>query len=270
VFFITVACGILSGFHGSQTALIGRTIKKESEGRTVFYGSMILEGLIAMAWAAGAMVLFNRAKLDETGLALASGAALNADTTAMVGIISREFMGKFGGLLAIIGVIVLPITSGDTAFRALRLQLAERFNIDQQSAQKRIGLSVALFIPAIAILIFAKSNANGFNILWRYFGWANQTLAVFALGMASVYLAVHKKNYWIAFIPALFYTFIVFSYILHADIGFNLDTLLGLTKTNPHNYTASFIVGGLFTALYGWLVWNRMHKSKEDLTTYLE
>ena len=165
---------------------------------------------------------------------------------------------------------MLPITSGDTAFRALRLQLAERFNIDQQPAKNRVSLSIALFIPAIAILVFAKTNENGFNILWRYFGWSNQALAVFALAMASIYLAAHKKNYWIAFIPALFYTFIVFSYILHADIGFNLDTLLGLTKNNPENYTASFIVGGILTLLYAWLVWNRMHKSKEDLTTYLD
>jgi carbon starvation protein CstA len=188
----------------------------------------------------------------------------------MVGIISREFMGKFGGLLAVIGVIVLPITSGDTAFRALRLQMAERFNIDQKPVKNRVLVAIALFIPAIAILVFAKTNANGFNILWRYFGWANQTLAVFALGMTSVYLAAHKKNYWISFIPALFYSFIVFSFILHADIGFNLDKILGLTKDNPHVYTASFILGGIITVLYGWLVWNRMHNSKENLLTYEE
>jgi carbon starvation protein CstA len=268
VFFITVACGILSGFHGSQTALIGRTIEKESQGRTVFYNSMLMEGAIAMAWAAGAMVLFNRASLDEAGTALTAGAALNTGATLMVGKISREFMGNFGGLLAIIGVIVLPITSGDTAFRALRLQMAERFNIDQKDPAKRAGLAAVFFVPAIAILIFAKTSPNGFNILWRYFGWANQTLAIFALGMASVYLAVHKKNYWIAFIPALFYCFIVFSFILHADIGFNLDKLLGLTKDDPNNYTASYILGAIITVLYGWFVWKRMHNAKEDLLTY--
>jgi carbon starvation protein CstA len=268
VFFITVACGIMSGFHGSQTALIGRTIEKEKQGRTVFYTSMIMEGAIAMAWAVGAMVLFNRAALNEAGDALIAGAALNHNTTKMVGVISREFMGNIGGLLAIIGVIVLPITSGDTAFRALRLQLAERFKIDQSSAAKRISLSIAIFIPAIVILVFAKTNANGFNILWRYFGWANQTLAVFALGMTSVYLAQHKKNYWISFIPMLFYTFIVFSYILHADIGFNLDKLLGLTKNDPHNYLASYILGAIIAVLYGFYVWKRMHSTTEDLTSY--
>ena len=226
VFFITVACGILSGFHGSQTALIGRTIEKEKQGRHIFYTSMIIEGAIAMAWAAGAMVLFNMAQVNEAG-ELVAGAALNHNTTRMVGIISRHFMGNIGGLLAIIGVIVLPITSGDTAFRALRLQVAERFNIDQGPYAKRMGLAVALFLPAIAILVWAKTNASGFNILWRYFGFANQALAVFALGMSSVYLAVHKKNFWVAFIPMMFYTFIVSSFIFHADIGLNLDTRPG-------------------------------------------
>lgn len=268
VFFITVACGILSGFHGSQTALIGRTIEHEKQGRHIFYTSMILEGAIAMAWAAGAMVLFNMAMPNEAGDALAAGAALNHNTTRMVGVISRQFMGNIGGLLAIIGVIVLPITSGDTAFRALRLQVAERFNIDQKPYGKRIGLAIALFIPAVAILVFAKMNAQGFNILWRYFGFANQALAVFALGMASVYLAVHKKNYWIAYIPMLFYTFVVFSFIFHADIGLNLDSLLGLTQDNPNVYTASYIAGAVVTALYGWFIWRRMHNTTEDLTTY--
>ncbi len=229
---------------------------------------MILEGIIAMAWAVGAMVLFNRAALNETGDTLVSGAFLNANATRMVGIVSREFMGNIGGLLAIIGVIVLPITSGDTAFRALRLQMAERFNIDQKPYAKRMGLAAALFVPAIALLIFAKSNANGFNILWRYFGFANQGLAVFALGMTTVYLYVHQKNFWIAFIPALFYTFVVFSFIFHADIGLNLDKLLGLTKDNPNVYTASYILAAIVTALYGWFLWARMHTTKEDLTTY--
>ena len=268
VFFITVACGILSGFHGSQTALISRTMEKESQGRTVFYGSMILEGLIAMAWAGGAMVLFNRGALDEAGTALSAGAALTAGATGMVGNISRAFMGNIGGLLAIIGVIVLPITSGDTAFRALRLQFAERFKIDQKPIKNRLSISLALFVPAIAILVFAKTNANGFNILWRYFGWANQTLAVFALGTASVYLAVHKKNFWITFIPGLFYCFIVFSFILHADIGFNLDKILGLAKDNPQVYTASYLLAAVITVLYGWFVWKRMHNTTEDLTSY--
>ena len=267
VFFITVACGILSGFHGSQTALIARTIEHEKHGRHVFYSSMIMEGLIAMAWAVGAMVLFNRATLGPDGT-LVAGAALNEGATAMVGIISREFMGNIGGLLAIIGVIVLPITSGDTAFRALRLQMAERFGVDQKAPGKRIMLACLLFIPAIAILFFAKTDANGFNILWRYFGFANQALASFALGMVCVYLKVHGKNPWIAFFPMLFYTFVVISFILHADIGFNLDKVLGLANEDKNVYTASYILGGVLTALYGWFVWKRMNDQSPALKLF--
>ena len=210
VFFITVACGILSGFHGSQATLISRTTKSEFEGRHIFYNSMLIEGFIAMAWAAGAMVVFNR------------GTALDTNATLMVGNISREFMGKIGGLFAIAGVIILPITSGDTAFRSLRLMVAEQINFDQSTAKHRVLLSLVLFIPAVLILFFAKSNAQGFQILWRYFGFTNQLVAVFALALISVYLKMHKKNYFITLIPGMFYAFIVVSYITSADFGLHL------------------------------------------------
>ena len=210
VFFITVACGILSGFHGSQATLISRTTKSEFEGRHIFYNSMLIEGFIAMAWAAGAMVVFNR------------GTALDTNATLMVGNISREFMGKIGGLFAIAGVIILPITSGDTAFRSLRLMVAEQINFDQSTAKHRVLLSLVLFIPAVLILFFAKSNAQGFQILWRYFGFTNQLVAVFALALISVYLKMHGKNYCITMIPGMFYAFIVVSYITSADFGLHL------------------------------------------------
>ena len=126
-----------------------------------------------------------------------------------------------------------------------RLQMAERFGIDQKVPYKRMVLAAVLFIPAIAILVFAKTDANGFNILWRYFGFANQALASFALGMICVYLKVHGKKPWIAFFPMLFYTFMVISFILHADIGFNFDTLLGLTKDDKNVYTGSYILGAM-------------------------
>ena len=156
------------------------------------------------------MVVFNR------------GAALDTNATLMVGNISREFMGKIGGLFAVAGVIVLPITSGDTAFRSLRLMVAEQINFDQSTAKHRVLLSLILFIPAVLILFFAKSNAQGFQILWRYFGFTNQLVAVFALALISVYLKMHGKNYFITLIPGMFYAFIVTSYIASADIGLRL------------------------------------------------
>lgn len=247
VFFITVACGIMSGFHGSQATLISRTVTDEREGRQTFYNMMLAEGFIAMVWAAGAMVLFNRS------------AAVDTSATLMVGLISKEFMGKIGGLIAIIGVIVLPITSGDTAFRSLRLMIAEQFNIDQGKKIKRVLLSILIFIPAVAILYYAKTNSEGFATLWRYFGFANQLVAVFALLMVSTYLKGNGKNYFIALLPGMFYTFIVSSYIFHdPKLGLNFDGRLGL-----EGYTGSYLVGLVFAILFAWFVAYSSKKRKD-------
>ncbi len=210
IFFITVACGILSGFHATQNTLIARTISSEKEGKTTFFNMMLVEGFIAMCWAGGAMILFNK------GTDMATGATL------MVGLVSRDFLGNFGALFAIIGVIVLPITSGDTAFRGLRLMVSEQFNIDQTSAQKRVSLSIAFFIPAAIILYIAKTNPAGFSILWRYFAFTNQFVATFALATISIYLYINGKNYLVSLIPGTFYFFVTLSFILNAKIGFGL------------------------------------------------
>lgn len=239
VFFITVACGIMSGFHGSQATLISRTVKSEKEGRGTFYTMMIVEGAIAMVWAAGAMVLFGR------------GAGLDTGATTMVGLVSREFMGNFGGLIAIAGVIVLPITSGDTAFRALRLMIAEQFNIDQKDAKKRVILSLIIFIPAILILVYAKLSPGGFNLLWRYFGFTNQLVALFALAMIAVYLKVAGKNYLIALLPGTFYTFVVTAYICHENIGLGLESRIGgLFGLSPESYAISYTIGIIAAVLF--------------------
>lgn len=239
VFFITVACGIMSGFHGSQATLISRTVKSEKEGRGTFYSMMIMEGLIAMAWAAGAMVLFG------------TKAPLDTGATAMVGIISREFMGSIGGLIAIAGVIVLPITSGDTAFRSLRLMIAEQFNIDQKDAKKRVTLSLIIFIPAILILAFAKLSPGGFNLLWRYFGFTNQLVAVFALAMISIYLKTTGKNHFISLLPGTFYAFIVTAYISHESIGLGLESRIGgLFGLSPESYAISYTLGIIVAILF--------------------
>lgn len=241
-FFITVACGILSGFHGSQVTLVSRTVADEREGISTFYSTMITEGFIAMVWAAGAIVLFS------TG-----AAALDTPGTLMVGQISKNFMGKIGGYLAIIGVIVLPITSGDTSFRSLRLIVAEELNIDQKNSMKRAIVAAVLFIPAIAILYFAKSNPNGFNILWRYFGFTNQLVAIFALGVATSYLITKKKLYLMTLIPGIFYSFIVAAFISSADIGFKLST------------TAGYVIGAIFAILYAIFVVQVSKKRKTKI-----
>jgi carbon starvation protein CstA len=202
------------------------------------------------------MILFGRGTDIKTG------------ATLMIGLVSREFLGPIGAIFAIAGVIVLPITSGDTAFRSLRLMLAETFHIDQVNYTKRVTLTAGIFIPAIAILYYAKSNTAGFNILWRYFAFTNQTIAVFALAMISVYLLIHGKNYLISLIPGMFYCFVVLSYIIHAPIGLGLEAKLGM---DPNSYMASYIAAAVLTAGYALFIRTYGTKQKEKiLNTVIE
>ena len=214
VLFITVACGILSGFHSTQTAIISRTMKSERQGRMTFYNMMILEGFIAMIWAAAAMGVYNLG-LQEVNASLATGT---------VGIICRDLLGPVGGIIALLGVIVLPITSGDTALRSLRLSISDSLHIDQSSKPKRLGLSAIIFALVAVILVFAKSSPDGFNLLWRYFAWSNQTLSLFAFLGISVWMFENSKAkwVWIPLIPGAWYTFVTVTFIANAQIGFHI------------------------------------------------
>ena len=227
VFFVTVACGIVSGFHSTQATLISRTMKSEKEGRMTFYNMMIAEGFIAMIWSAATMGVM------KLGLADATTA-----TTDVVGIIANNLLGRVGGIIAVIGIIVLPITSGDTALRSLRLIVSDALKIDQSKKRNRLAVSLVIFALVAAILVFAKVNAGGFNVLWRYFAWANQTIAVFAFAMISVYMMKNRRPFVMALVPGMFYMFIVSSFILNAAIGFNLPWVI------------SYSVAGVLTAAY--------------------
>lgn len=242
VFFITVACGILSGFHSTQTAIISRTVKSEKQGRMTFYNMMVIEGFIAMVWAAGAMGVYN------LGLQTAD-ASLATDT---IGVVCKHLLGSVGGIIALLGVIVLPITSGDTALRALRLTIADSFHIDQTSVKKRLGLSAIIFALVAVILVFAKMNSNGFNVLWRYFAWSNQTLALFAFLAISVWMFMNgKAKYaWMPLIPGGWYAFITVTYIANAKIGFNIPWL------------GAYIIGIVAAAAYvGIVLWYAKKRS---------
>ena len=242
VFFITVACGILSGFHSTQTAIISRTVKSEKQGRMTFYNMMVIEGFIAMVWAAGAMGVYN------LGLQ-AADASLATDT---IGVVCKHLLGSVGGIIALLGVIVLPITSGDTALRALRLTIADSFHIDQTSVKKRLGLSVIIFALVAVILVFAKMNSNGFNVLWRYFAWSNQTLALFAFLAISVWMFMNgKAKYaWMPLIPGGWYAFITVTYIANAKIGFNIP------------WMGAYIIGIVAAAAYvGIVLWYAKKRS---------
>ncbi|WP_338471165.1 carbon starvation CstA family protein [Niallia sp. XMNu-256] len=207
--FFTISCGALSGFHATQTPIIARTTKNERQGRKIFYGMMIAEGIIAMIWAAAAMSLFNGYNgLNEILAAGGPGSIVSEASTMLLGAI--------GGTLAVLGVVVLPITSGDTAFRSARMIIAEYLNIAQRKFSNRLWIAVPLF--AISVVL----TQIDFNLLWRYFNWANQSTAVIALFVGSMYLYIARKNYWISLIPGTFMLIMVITYILNAPIGFRL------------------------------------------------
>ena len=207
--FISIACGAISGFHATQSPLMARCMTNETKGRIVFYGAMISEGIVALIWAAAATAYFGEHGTDQ-------GAA------AIVLEISKTWLGKVGGLLAILGVVVAPISSGDTALRSARLIIADFFHIKQKSIGSRLAISVPLFIITLGALLYSLRDKEGFNIIWRYFAWPNQTLAVFTLWAVTVYLTQHKKNVLVTLIPAMFMTIVTVTYIFMAPEGFRL------------------------------------------------
>ena len=208
--FFTITCGALSGFHATQTPIISRTTQNEKQGRKIFYGMMIAEGIIAMIWAAASMSLFDGYNgLSEVLAAGGPGAVVSEVSTTMLGAI--------GGTLAVLGVVVLPITSGDTAFRSARMIIAEYLNIAQKKFSSRLWIAIPLFVISVVL------TQIDFNILWRYFSWANQATAVIALFVGAMYLYIAKKNYWVSLIPGSFMLVMVITYILNAQIGFRLS-----------------------------------------------
>ena len=210
--FISIACGAISGFHATQSPLMARCMTNEKYGRPVFYGAMITEGIVALIWAAAATYFFH----TEEGSALFAAGSGNDNAAVIVDSITKEWLGVVGGFLAILGVIAAPITSGDTAFRSARLIVADVLRVDQKPILKRLMISVPLFVAGFVIL-----HAN-FSVLWRYFAWCNQTLAVFTLWALTVYLTQKRKPYVITLIPALFMTAVCSTYILIAREGLHL------------------------------------------------
>lgn len=214
--FITIACGAISGFHATQSPLMARCITNEKKCRSVFYGSMISESIIALIWAAIAMAFFHGP--TELGQQLA---AHGGNAAWAVDVISNTTLGKVGAILALLGVVAAPITSGDTAFRGARLIVADIFRIDQRPIVKRLAVCVPLFVIGYAITLI------NFDVVWRYFAWANQTLAAAVLWTIYVWLARRKKNFWVALVPALFMTFVVTCFIFESPqfIGISNMTL---------------------------------------------
>ena len=216
--FITIACGAVSGFHATQSPLMARCLKNEKLGRPVFYGSMITEGLVALVWAAVASYFF------FDGGAAEVGSDISAAAPTVVTKVSQSWLGVLGGILAVLGVVAAPITSGDTAFRSARLIIADFLHLEQKSMVKRLYIAIPLFVLSGLLLWYNISDANGFNTIWRYFGWANQTLSVFMFWTATVYLVRRKGGlyYLITLIPGLFMTSVCTTFILVDKIGLGI------------------------------------------------
>ena len=236
--FITIACGAISGFHATQSPLMARCVNNERECRFVFYGAMISESIIALIWAAIAMAFF----YNDGGVSV----ALAGHTPAWaVNEISTTTLGVVGGILAILGVVAAPITSGDTAFRSARLIIADMLHIEQRSKWKRLIICVPLFMCGIALTFV------NFDIVWRYFAWTNQALAAMVLWCIAVYLHKNKLNYWVALIPAFFMTYICSSFV------FVSNQFIGMGAV-----PMAYIWGGVATiALSTLMILNMRHRN---------
>jgi carbon starvation protein CstA len=232
--FITVACGAISGFHSTQSPLMARCLKSEKQGRFVFYGAMVAEGVIALVWAAAGCAIFGGEGLVNAG---------GGNSTTVYAICSKT-MGSVGIILAMLGVVACPITSGDTAFRSARLTLSDWMGLDQNKAKNRLILCV----PLLGIGAFLGfGNTFGFidySIIWRYFSWTNQTLAMIVLWAASMYLFMEKKNYWITVVPATFMSAVSATYFVMAP------ECLGLIPALKNNTLVAYPVGVIVALLF--------------------
>lgn len=206
--FVSIACGAISGFHATQSPMMARCLKNEKHAKPVFYGAMLAEGVVALVWAAAAIAFTG--SYEELSIFLSSH---NGDAGALVQAVCDNWLGVVGGILAILGVIAAPITTGDTAMRSARLIIADMFNIDQKPIWKRLGVALPIILGSYFLLQI------DFSILWRYFAWSNQTLSIFTLWACSVYLLKQNKNWIVTAIPAMFMTAVCVTYIFFAPTG---------------------------------------------------
>lgn len=229
--FVSIACGAVSGFHATQSPLMARCIKNEKYTRRVFYGAMVIEGVVALIWAAAAMAFFGNVEGLNNFMAENDGNAATA-----VHVMSESLLGRIGAVLAILGVVAAPITSGDTAFRSARLIVADFIRINQKPILNRLMIAVPLFIVGFLVTQF------DFAIIWRYMAWSNQTLALITLWTITVYLLRNRKIWIISFIPAVFMSMVIFSYILFAPEGLQLSYSISLIG----GAIATIIIIGVF------------------------
>jgi carbon starvation protein CstA len=238
--FLTIACGAISGFHGTQSPLMARCLSSEKLGRPVFYGAMITEGVVALIWATVSIYFFYyggwRDVVDANTLnaflSQSQGGKTLIQFFTAPNVVEKTctgWLGLFGGILAVFGVVAAPITSGDTAFRSARLIIADALHLSQKSIHRRLLIAVPMFAAAIALLVWQMENPNGFNTIWQWFGWSNQTLAVFTLWTVTVYMVQQRKPFVITLIPAIFMTTVCSTFLLISPMAFHLSTTVSYT-----------------------------------------
>lgn len=212
IMFISIACGAISGFHATQSPMMARCMEKESYGRPVFYGAMIVEGIVALIWAAAATYFFHENGYGEGNAAV------------IVNSITGDWLGTAGAILAVLGVVFAPITSGDTALRSCRLIVADALKMEQKTIASRLKICLPIFVLTLAALIYSLNDKEGFNLIWRYFSWMNQALSVFTLWAITVYLVKQQKFYLLSLVPALFMTMVCVTYLMIAPECFHLSS----------------------------------------------
>lgn len=250
--FITIACGAISGFHATQSPLMARCLKSEKMGRPIFYGSMITEGLVALVWATVAMWFFYDSPTPGFEQ-LAAAKGFHTSAPMVVTTVCQDWLGILGGVLAILGVVAAPITSGDTAFRSARLIVASALKLNQKPKMNRLYVCLPIFVVSIALLSWQSSNPDGFNVIWQYFGWSNQTLSVFTLWAITVYLVRKNKPYVITLLPALFMTGVCSTYLFISKQAFGLQEDLA--------YYLGILT--VIIAMVWFVVWIRKYGEKE-------
>ena len=235
---VSIACGAISGFHATQSPMMARCCKSEREGQKIFYGAMVAEGIIALVWCAAGVSCY-----ESTQALLAAGGG----TSAVVYAVCQSTMGKVGSVLALIGVVACPISSGDTAYRSARLTLADWFGVDQKPFAKRLAMTVPLLVAGALICQL------DYSVVWRYFSWSNQTLAMIALWAAATYLAKNKKNYWICAVPATFMSAVSATYFLAAPECMGLlwgQLNIAMSTYYPIAVAVGILVAALFLGIY--------------------
>ncbi len=254
--FITIACGAISGFHATQSPLMARCMSSERLGRPIFYGAMITEGLVALIWASISSYFFYCDGWKEVvSPEMLNDYLAHADKQSfidyfnaprVVKLVCTSWLGIAGGVLAILGVVAAPITSGDTAFRSARLIVADFIRLEQHSIKNRLAISIPMFVGAFALLWWEMVNPSGFKVLWQYFGWSNQTLSVFSLWTITVYLVRKRKFFWITLLPAIFMTTVCSVFILVSPDALQLPPVI----TPWASAAIAIISSALFAAWY--------------------